>query len=169
MFWIGSRLAGLVHRKGRRCFVCALCYWLLPPIALSLCYNVTLLLCYCVTVLHCYWLLPPISLPLGGRSCERQERSNQTKRDTQVAKQRLGTEQFKLWAGMLLPLIGCLDKYASNYAHTVSRCKNWNQVNTFQVPRWENGSGRRVRCSSRFPGRWKHVLTCGVEYSGYQI
>ena len=176
MFWIGSRLAGLVHRKGRRCFVCALCYWLLPPIALSLCYNVTLLLCYCVTVLQCYFVtdcFPPFlshlvaDLAKGRKEATKPSGTLRLPNRTEPCHEWLGTEQFKLWAGMLVPWLGCLDKYASNNTHTVCQVQKLEpppgvQVNTFQVARWENGSGRRVRCSSRFPVRWKHVLTCGV-------
>ena len=125
---------------------------------------VTLLQCYFVTVLPCYSVtLLLTASPHFSPTWWQILRKAGKKQPNQAGHSGCQTEQNLAMSG-----------WAQNNTHTVCQVQKLEpppgvQVNTFQVARWENGSGRRVRCSSRFPGRWKHVLTCGVEYSGYQI
>ena len=80
-----------------------------------LCYHVTLLLTASPHFSPTWWQI----LRKAGKKQPNQAGHSGCQTEQNLAMSRLGTEQFKLWAGMLVPLLGCLDKYASNYAHTV--------------------------------------------------
>ena len=145
------------------------------------CHFVTMLLCYCVTVLPCYSVtLLLTASPHFSPTWWQILRKAGKKQPNQAGHSGCQTEQNLAMSGWAQNSSSygraCWYLYLGAWINMLpimptlfARCKNWNQVNTFQVARWENGSGRRVRCSSRFPVRWKHVLTCGVEYLGYQI